>query len=57
MVEGQGRRGGCTLEGGQYEKFSDKISLIYFSQIEAFHVGVMGRGEKKHTLCPSLKDF
>ena len=24
MVEGQGRRGGCTLEGRQYEKISDK---------------------------------
>ena len=42
--------------GGQKEKFSNKISLIYFNQIDAFHVGV--RGERKtHQLCLSLKDI
>ena len=33
--------------GGQKEKFSDKISLIYLNQIEAFHASVRGGGGKK----------
>ena len=30
--------------GGQKEKFSDKISLIYLNQIEAFHTSVRRGG-------------
>ena len=36
--------------GGQKEKFSDKIYLIYSNQIEAIYASVReGRGRKKHT--------
>ena len=34
--------------GSQKEKFSDKVSLIYFYQIEAFHASVRKGGGRKH---------
>ena len=36
-IEMQHRR--MNSKGDQKEKVSDKVSLIYFNQIEAFHVG------------------
>ena len=35
--------------GGQKEKVFDKISLIYFNQIEAFHVSERGMGAEEFT--------
>ena len=45
-----------NYSGGQKEKLSDKIPLIYFNQIEAFHVSVRGQ-RKTHNLCLSWKDI
>ena len=53
----QGRRGERIVEDGQKEKFSDKISLIYFNQIEAFHATVRGRGGERKTFALSRKIF
>ena len=37
--------------GGQKEKISNKIYLIYLDEIEAFHVSIMGGGRKIYNLC------